>query len=102
MTFFYPARTGINFPYFQLAVRSFRFPSQLISQYFTFQLAQILPEERVFCRAATLGTPSNFTFSMENVNKQPRNFLLLIFFFIVPWNSTSGGFAYIFEQSKCV
>ena len=29
---FYPARTGINFPYFQLARRSSRFPSQLISQ----------------------------------------------------------------------
>jgi len=31
---FYPARTGINFSYFQLARRSFRFPSQLISQCF--------------------------------------------------------------------
>ena len=29
---FCPARTGINFPSFQLARRSFRFPSQLISQ----------------------------------------------------------------------
>ena len=33
---FYPARTGINFSYFQLARRSFRFPSQLISQCFFF------------------------------------------------------------------
>ena len=39
---FYPARTGINFSYFQLARRSFRFPNQLISQCFFFQLAQIL------------------------------------------------------------
>ena len=54
---FYPARTGINFSYFQLARRSFRFPSQLISQCFFFQLAQILPVERVFCRAASSGTP---------------------------------------------
>ena len=54
---FYPARTGINFSYFQLARRSFRFPSQLISQCFFIQLAQILPEEQVFCRAAPLGTP---------------------------------------------
>ena len=54
---FYLARTGINISYFQLARRSFRFPSQLISQCFFFQLAQILPEERVFCRAAPLGTP---------------------------------------------
>ena len=54
---FYPARTGINFSYFQLARRSFRFPSQLTSQFFFFQLAQILPEERVFCRAAPSGTP---------------------------------------------
>ena len=54
---FYPARNGRNFSYFQLARLSFRFPSQLISQYFFFQLAQILPEERVFCRAAPLGTP---------------------------------------------
>ena len=54
---FYPARNGINFPYFQLARRSFKFPSQLISQYNFSQLAQILYEERVFCRAAPLGTP---------------------------------------------
>ena len=54
---FYPARTGINFSYFQLARRSFRFPSQLISQCFFFQLAQIMHEERVFCPAAPLGTP---------------------------------------------
>ena len=54
---FYPARTGKNFSYFQLARRSFRFPSQLISQCFFFQLAQNLPEERVFCRAAPSGTP---------------------------------------------
>ena len=54
---FYPARTGINFLHFQLARCSFRFPSQLISQSFCSQLAQILPEERVFCRAAPLGTP---------------------------------------------
>ena len=54
---FYPARNGRNFSYFQLARLSFRFPSQLISQYFFFQLAQILPEERVFCRAAPLGAP---------------------------------------------
>ena len=33
---FYPARTGINFSYFQLARRSFRFPSQLICQGFFF------------------------------------------------------------------
>ena len=46
---FYPARTDIDFSYFQLARRSFRFPSQLTSQwFFFFQLAQILPEERVF------------------------------------------------------
>ena len=54
---FYPARTDMNFSYFQLARRSFRFPSQLICQGFFFQLAQILPEERVFCRAAPLVTP---------------------------------------------
>ena len=57
---FYPAKTGINFSYFQLARRSFRFPSQLISQCFFFQLAvlaQILPEEQVFRRAAPSGTP---------------------------------------------
>ena len=54
---FYPARTGINFSYFQLARRSFRFPSQLICQGFFSQLAQILPDERVFCRAAPSGTP---------------------------------------------
>ena len=53
---FYPARTGINFSYFQLARRSFRFPSQLTSQCFSFQLAQTLPDERVFCRAAPSGT----------------------------------------------
>ena len=47
----------MNFSYFELARRSFRFPSQLICQGFFFQLAQILPEERVFCRAALLGTP---------------------------------------------
>ena len=57
---FYPARTGMNFSYFQLARRSFRFPSQLICQGFFFQLAQILPEERVFCRAAPLGTPADY------------------------------------------
>ena len=34
---FYPARTGINFSYFLLARRSFRFPSQLISQCFIFK-----------------------------------------------------------------
>ena len=34
---FYPARTGINFSYFQLARRLFRFPSQLISQCFFIQ-----------------------------------------------------------------
>ena len=50
---------GINFPYFQLARRSFRFPSQLISQCNFSQLAQILHEERVFYRAAPLGTPEN-------------------------------------------
>ena len=50
---------GINFPYFQLARRSFRFPSQLISRCNFSQLAQILHEERVFCRAAPLGTPEN-------------------------------------------
>ena len=55
----YPARTGTNFPYFQLGRRSFRFPSQLISQCNFSQLAQILHEERVFCRAALLGTPEN-------------------------------------------
>ena len=54
---FYPARNGINFPYFQLARRSFKFPSQLINQCNFSQLAQILYEERVFCRAAPLGTP---------------------------------------------
>ena len=54
---FHPARNGINFPYFQLARRSFKFPSQLISQCNFSQLAQILYEERVFCRAAPLGTP---------------------------------------------
>ena len=55
----YPARTGINFPYFQLARRSFRFPSQLVSQCHFSQLAQILHEEWVFCRVAPLGTPEN-------------------------------------------
>ena len=49
----------INFPYFQLAKRSFRFSSQLISQCNFSQLAHILHEERVFCRAAPLGTPEN-------------------------------------------
>ena len=49
----------INFPYFQLARRPFRFPSQLISQCNFSQLAQILHEERVFCRAVPLGTPEN-------------------------------------------
>ena len=78
---FYPARTGINFPYFQLAGRSFRFPCQLISQSFISQLTQILPDERVFCRAAPLGTSSNFTFSMEKVNKQQRNSTFLSFFY---------------------
>ena len=47
----------MNFSYFQLARRSFRFPSQPICQGVFFQLAQILPEQRVFCRAAPLGTP---------------------------------------------
>ena len=65
---FYPARTGINFSYFQLARRSFRFPSQLISQCFFFQLAQILPDERVFCRAAPSGTP-DFTFLLVDFGK---------------------------------
>ena len=50
---------GIHFPYFQLARRSFRFPSRPISQCNFSQLAQILHEERVFCRAAPLGTPEN-------------------------------------------
>ena len=50
---------GINFPYFQLAKHSIRFPSQLISQCNFSQIAQILHEERVFCRAAPLGTPKN-------------------------------------------
>ena len=54
---FYAARTGINFSYFQPARLSFRFPSQLISQSFFFRLAQILPVERVFCRASPLDTP---------------------------------------------
>ena len=53
---FYPARTGINLPFFQLARRSFRFPSQLINQCNFSQLAQIPHEERVFCRAAQLGS----------------------------------------------
>ena len=71
---FYPARTGMNFSYFQLARRSFRFPSQLISQCFFFQLAQILPEERVFCRAAPLGTPEmsciyNYFYSIEAIKE---------------------------------
>ena len=55
----YPARTGINFPYFQLARRSFRFPSQLISQCHFTQLAQILHEGRIFCAVAPLGTTEN-------------------------------------------
>ena len=63
---FYPARTGINFSYFQLARRSFRFPSQLICQGFFFQLAQILPEERVFCRAAPLGTPVDVLYDFRH------------------------------------
>ena len=55
----YPASTGIKFQHFQLARRLFRFPSQLISQCNYSQLAQILHEERVICRAAPLGTPEN-------------------------------------------
>ena len=58
---FYPARTGINFPYFQLAtLRSFRFPSlQLISQCNFSQLALKLYGERVNCRAAPLSSPDS-------------------------------------------
>ena len=41
------------------ARRSFRFPSQLTSQCNFSQVVQILHEERVFCRAAPLGTPEN-------------------------------------------
>ena len=66
---FYPARTDINFSYFQLARRSLRFPSQLTSQWFFFQLAQILPEERgFFFRAAPSGTPVFWERENENSN----------------------------------
>ena len=41
---------------------------------------------------------SRFT---ENVNKQRRNFILFLDLDMVPWNSNSGGFPYIW-QSKCV
>ena len=58
-TFLSSQNPGINCPYFQLPWRWFRFPSQLISQCNFSQLAQILHEERVFCRAAPLGTPEN-------------------------------------------
>ena len=51
---FYPARTGINFPHFQLARRSFRFSSQLISQCNFSQLAQIRHEERVFLSSGSV------------------------------------------------
>ena len=56
---FFQPKPAINLPFFQLARRSFRFLSQLISQCNFFQLAQILHKERVFCRAAPLGTPEN-------------------------------------------
>ena len=61
---FHPARNGINFPYFQLARRSFKFPNQLISQCNFSQLAQILYEERLFCRAAP-GTPESAVCSLQ-------------------------------------
>jgi len=67
----YPARNGINFPYFQLARRSFKFPSQLINQCNFSQLAQILYEERLFCRAAPLGTPEQ-TNIQEQAAKYPE------------------------------
>ena len=40
---------------------------------------------------------------MENVKKQRRNFISVseLEYAMVPWNSTSGGFAYIW-QSKWV
>ena len=38
---------------------------------------------------------------MENVNKQRRNFILFLSLDMAPWNSTSGGFAYIW-QSKWI
>ena len=52
-------KPGTNFPYFQLARRLFRFPSQLISQCNFFQLAPILQEERVICQEAPYCTENN-------------------------------------------
>ena len=64
---FYPARTGISFPHFQLARRYFRFPSKLITQCNFSQPAQIRHEQQVFCQAAPLGTPDEFAFEIGNL-----------------------------------
>ena len=64
---FYPARTGISFPHFQLARRYFRFPSKLITQCNFSQPAQIRHEQQVFCQAAPLGTPDEFAFDIGNL-----------------------------------
>ena len=38
---------------------------------------------------------------MEDVNKQQRNFISLSELgYMVPWNSASGGFAYISQSKK--
>ena len=52
---FYPARTGMNFSASEALIQISQ-PANLPR--FFFQLAQILPEERVICRAAPLGIAS--------------------------------------------
>ena len=53
----------------------------------------------VFLRDYDVKLPKFAFYSMENENKQPQNFISFSELgYIVPWNSTSGGFAYIWQS----
>ena len=63
--------------------------------FFFFQLAQILPDERVFCRAAPSGTPVSMAFSMSN------NFSIRTSIWCKNGKNTAvGGFSKIYDLSN--
>ena len=70
---FYPARTGINFSYFQLARRSFRFPSQLISQCFFFPAS--CPSSNSAWRAG-ISSSGSVGYSWLNLLLETNSFVL--------------------------
>ena len=57
---FYPARTGINLSHFQLARRSFRFPSQLFSQCFFFPASSNSPWRASILSSGSVGYSCKF------------------------------------------